>query len=178
MPGLIPTILGAVIRFFTGGKQQAPELQETASSGISSLASSLEPGDGPALQEKGLDLSRWQVTECREAPFLKTGRLFVANGTLVIRSDLDGRGYSITLDDVAALLDGEPVPVTFLDTGTPAGTARLSASGKAVNIRVDPVLYTVPRARVLDVIQGKARKAAGFAGREDAFSLHLGESGR
>lgn len=92
MPRLIPAILGAVIRFFTGGKRRAPALQETASSGISGPASSLGPGDAPALQEKGLDLSRWQVTECRESPFLKAGRLFVANGTLVIRSDLDGRG--------------------------------------------------------------------------------------
>ena len=45
------------------------------------------------------------------------------------------------------------------------GVAGLSASGKAMNFWIDPVLYTAPLARVMDVIEGQARKAALFAGR-------------
>jgi len=43
---------------------------------------------------------------------------------------------------------------------------RLSVSGKGVNFVIDPVLYTSPLTRVVDVLEGRARKAAVFVGRE------------
>lgn len=87
-------------------------------------------------------------------------------GYLVVRSDLDTRGFSVLLADMAALLSGEPQAVRLRVTGEVVGVVSLSASGKAVNVWIDPVLYTSPVSRVMDVLEGRARKAAVFAGRE------------
>jgi len=47
------------------------------------------------LQEEPVDLSRWEVTEYTDSPFEKCGRLYVEGNDLVIRSDLDTRGFVI-----------------------------------------------------------------------------------
>jgi len=112
------------------------------------------------------DAGRWTVTVYEESPFEKVGRLYLDGDGLVIRSDLDTRGFSVPLADVAAVLAGEPQAVRLLATGVVVGMACLSASGKAMNFWIDPVLYTAPLARVMDVIEERARKAALFVGRE------------
>jgi len=47
------------------------------------------------------------------------------------------------------------------------GVARRSVSRKAINFWIEPLLYTSPLARVVDVLEGRARKAAVFVGREE-----------
>ncbi|MDH7593991.1 MAG: hypothetical protein QHG99_06540 [Methanomicrobiales archaeon] len=106
------------------------------------------------------------MTVYEESPFEKVGRLYLDGDGLVIRSDLDTRGFSVPLVDVAAVLAGEPQAVRLLATGVVVGMAGLSASGKAMNFWIDPVLYTAPISRVMDVLEGGARKAAVFTGRE------------
>ena len=113
-----------------------------------------------------VDLSRWTVTEHVESPFEKAGRLYLEGDDLVIRSDLDSRGFRVPLGDVVAVLDGNPQAIRLLGSSEEAGVVRLSASGKAVNFVINPFLYTAPLTRVIDVLEGRARKAAVFVGRE------------
>ena len=113
-----------------------------------------------------VDLSRWTVTEHVESPFEKAGRLYLEGDDLVIRSDLDCRGFRVPLVDVVAVLDGELKGVLLLGSEEGAGVVRLSASGKAMNFEINPFLYTAPLTRVMDVLEGRARKAAVFVGRE------------
>lgn len=138
--------------------------------GQGSLAGAGIPGgvlsSSVAEGEPLYDAGRWTVTVYEESPFEKVGRLYLDGGCLVVRSDLDPRGFFVLLADMAAMLAGEPQAVRLLATGVVVGMAGLSASGKAVNFWIDPVLYTAPLARVMDVIEGRARKAAVFAGRE------------
>lgn len=166
---LITSALNAVVRLFTnGGEKGLPDSEvETPSSGI--LTRSLSsPSEETAASsgERQSDLSRWTVTEVQESPFLKVGRLFIEGDVMVIRSDLNASGFFIPLNDVASVLEGGTAQVFFYATNQPVGTVKLSASGKAVNVWIEPVLYTVPRARVVDILEGRARKAAVFAGRE------------
>jgi len=112
------------------------------------------------------DAGRWTVTVYEESPFEKVGRLYRDGGCLVVRSDLDTRGFSVLLTDMSAVLSGEPQAARLLMTGEVVGVVSLSASGKAVNVWIEPVLYTSPLARVMDVLEGRARKAAVFVGRE------------
>ncbi|MGV8129944.1 MAG: hypothetical protein ACP5NN_08660 [Methanolinea sp.] len=42
--------------------------------------------------------------------------------------------------------------------------AKLKVSGKAMNIWIEPFLYTSLLVRVMDVLEGRARKAAVFVG--------------
>ena len=107
--------------------------------------------------------SRWKVRESERPPFGKVGRIFIEGDALVIRTDRDPRCFSLPLDGAAAVLAGDSRAI-LLPTGDAVGTARLSASGRAVNFLIGPVLYTTPRARVTDVLEGRARKAAVFAG--------------
>jgi hypothetical protein len=94
----------------------------------------------------------------------------VEGDDLVIRSDLDVRGFCVLLVDVVAVLYGEPQDIRLLKKGKKVGTARFSASGNAMNFLIEPFLYTSPLARVLDVLEGRARKAAVFVGREEVDS--------
>ena len=154
--------------WFFSGKQVATRevLAESSPSRIMVETLSTTSESQPELQEESVDLSCWKVTEYEESPFEKCGRLYIEGDDLVIRSDLDARGFYIPLIDVVAVLDGETMPVLLLSTGAQAGTAKRSASGKAMNVWIDPFLYTSPLARVMDVVEGRARKAAVFVGRE------------
>ncbi len=93
-------------------------------------------------------------------------RLSTEGEALVLHSDLDQRGFFIPLDGVAEVLGGGTAAGMLLPAGETIGDARLSASGKAVDFRVDPFLYNSPVERVTDVLDGKTRKAAVFMGRE------------
>ncbi|HPA07332.1 MAG TPA: hypothetical protein PLK36_03465 [Methanoregulaceae archaeon] len=166
-----------LVRFFSGGEEvtateepetgTAPVLAESSPSRILVEPISITSESEPELQEEPGDLSRWNVTNYTESPFEKCGRLYIEGDDLVIRFDLDDRGFCIPLVDVAEVLDGEPVPVLLLANGTQVGVAKRSASGKAMNIWIEPFLYTSPLARVMDVLDGRARKAAVFVGREE-----------
>ena len=156
-----------LVRFFTGEEVTAGEIQvESSPSRILAEPLSTTLESEPELQEEPVDLSRWEVTEYTDSPFEKCGRLYIEGDDLVIRSDLDVRGFCIPLVDVVAVLDGETVPVLLMSNRTQVGFMKRSASGKAMNVWIDPFLYTSPMARVMDVLEGRARKAAVFVGRE------------
>ena len=107
---------GRLVRFFSGGEEltateepetgTAPVLAESSPSRIlvEPLSTTLE--SEPELQEVQPDLSRWNVTNYTESPFEKCGRLYIEDDDLVIRSDLETRGFCIPLIDVVAVLDG------------------------------------------------------------------------
>jgi len=162
---MIAGALGAVARFILGEPETGaePAAVEKDPPGIltTPLAASAE-----------MDLSKWQVTESTVSPFVKAGRLYIENDLLVIRSDLDPRGFALSLPDAAAVLDGTSCEVRFLTGDKMAGTARLSMSGKAVNFQIGDYFYTVPVARVLDVLGGRARKAAVFVERDVIEKVH------
>lgn len=175
MLGLIRKGWWKVVRFFTGRTTSVTGVPEAGSSRVTGEISppripagqSSTSSESPLeLQEKPIDLSRWNVTNSTESPFEKCGRLYIEGDDLVIRSDLDTQGFCIPLIDVVAVLDGETVPVLLLSNRTQVGVAKRSVSGKAMNIWIDPFLYTSPLMRVMDVLEGRARKAAVFVGRE------------
>jgi hypothetical protein len=68
-------------------------------------------------------------------------------------------------DDVQKVLSGRPVDVSFVqERGEDvfvgfAGTARPSRSGKAINIRIEARLMTVPVAAVQAVVSGRRASA-------------------
>ncbi|MBP7700116.1 MAG: hypothetical protein KA091_01075 [Methanoregulaceae archaeon] len=158
-----------IIRFFTGGEEVTTGEVLAESSPPRTLVEpiSITSESEPELQEEPVDLSRWIVTNYTESPFEKCGRLYIEDNDLIIRSDLDARGFCIPLVDVVAVLDGETVPVLLMSNRTQVGFMKRSASGKAMNVWIDPFLYTSPMARVMDVLEGRARKAAVFVGREE-----------
>ena len=156
-----------LIRFFSGDEVTTGEvLAESSPPRIPAGQSSTSSESPLELQEKPIDLSRWNVTNSTESPFEKCGRLYIEGDDLVIRSDLDTRGFRIPLADMADVLAGNPQPVLLLSDGTQVGVAKRSASGRAMNFVIAPSLYTSPVARVMDVLEGRARKAAVFVGRE------------
>jgi len=85
----------------------------------------------------------------------------------VTRSDLDVRGFCIPLVDVVEVRDGGTVPVLLLSNHTQVGVVKRSVSGKAMNVWIEPILYTSPLARVMDVLEGRGKKAAVCVGREE-----------
>ena len=169
MLDLIRKAWDRLVRFFTGGEEvtAGEVLAESSPSGILVESLSTTSESLPELQEETVDLSRWNVTEYEESPFEKCGRLYIEGDDLVIRSDLDTRGFYIPLADVAGVLAGEAVPFLLLANGNQVGVAKRSVSGKAINFWIESLLYTSPLARVVDVLDGRARKAAVFVGREE-----------
>jgi len=190
---LIREILGSVARLFSGGERTTVEeaRAESPQSVIPEITLSTTAKNKPELQEvhPGLSqsdaigrsagapvtgesrappLSRWRVKERTRSPFEKCGRLLIEGDDLVLHSDLDPRGFCIPLDGMADVLAGGTAAVLLLPAREMIGEARLSASGKAVNFRIDPFLYTSPVARVRDVLERRAKKAAVFAAREVA----------
>lgn len=147
--------------------EASPDQEIVKCTGTAHPADTLSPS--PVLTARTAlpyDFSRWTITEYLESPFEKVGRLYIEGDDLVIRSDLDTRGFRIRLADVGAVLNGEPQDIRLLKTGKKVGMARLSASGKAMNFLIEPFLYTSPLARVMDVLEGRAGKAAVFVGRD------------
>ncbi len=111
-------------------------------------------------------MGTWTVTEHHESPFEKVGRLYIRGEALVIRSDLDCRGFSIPLSGIPAVLDGDTELIFLLDGITEAGTVRLSTSRKAMNFTIGPFSYTTPLQSIQRMLAGGQRKAPLFVGRE------------
>jgi len=63
--------------------------------------------------------------------------------------------FEYDLDRITRLLDARDL----------AGSARLSTSGRALNISISPYYYTVPLRSVLAVLDGRNRKGAVFVGK-------------
>ena len=123
------------------------------------------PTDPAETEDPGIDLGRWTVTLHAESPFEKVGRLYLVGTDLVIRSDIDRRGFSIPLADVALVLEGDPAPVRLISGGSVVGSAKMSASGKAMNFSIPPFLYTTPLRSLSPVLDEQVRKAPLFVGR-------------
>ena len=85
---------------------------------------------------------------------------------MVIRSDLDSRGFHIPLDDVDAVLDGESKIIRLLGCEEQVGTTHLSTSGRAMNFTIDPFFYTTPLQSLMRMLAGEQRKAPLFVGKE------------
>jgi hypothetical protein len=100
--------------------------------------------------------------------FTKAGR--ITRDRHALRVDLDG-GYPlgrlvIAAGNVSNLLNGHAVEVNFVQDRPGrevyigyAGTARLSRSGAAVNIRLESRFMTVPRKALEAVVEGKRKSA-------------------
>ncbi len=116
--------------------------------------------------EASVDLSRWTITEHVESPFEKVGRIYLVGPDMVIRSNLDSRGFQIPLDDVDAVLDGESKAIRLLGSEELVGTTHLSTSGRAMNFTIDPFFYTTPLYSLNRMLAGEQRKAPLFVGRE------------
>lgn len=143
-----------------------PTVMEPGSPMPRILAEDLSSPSATANEGDPVDLSRWSVTEHAESPFEKVGRLYVGGDTLVIRSEIDPRGFCVTLVDVEAVLDGETKSVRLFDGRNIVGTTRLSVSGRAVNFSIDPFFYTTPLRSVVRILAGEQRKAPLFVGRD------------
>jgi hypothetical protein len=106
---------------------------------------------------------RWTVRPCSVPAFQKVGRVYMEQGDLVIRSDLDIRGFLISEDDLDRVLTGDTGTIRFYsDVLAEAGTARLSTSGRAFNLTIDDQLYIVPLKTLVPVVTGDRRKAPLF----------------
>ena len=97
--------------------------------------------------------------------FRKVGRIAMCSEGLVIHSDLDERGFILLNEDIDPVLDGDKRDIRLLDARDLAGSARLSTSGRALNISIPPHYYTVPLRSVLAVLDGRNRKGAVFMGK-------------
>jgi len=117
-------------------------------------------------EEPVVDLSRWTVTLHEESPFEKVGRLYLEGTNLVIRSEVDSRGFFMELADVGIVLDGDTGPVRLLSDGSIIGTAKKSTSGLAMNFTITPFFYTTPLRSLNPVLTGEVRKAPLFVGRD------------
>ncbi|OPZ44047.1 MAG: hypothetical protein BWY93_00786 [Euryarchaeota archaeon ADurb.BinA087] len=116
--------------------------------------------------EAVVDLGRWTVTEHVESPFEKVGRIYLVGPDMVIRSDLDLRGFQVPLDEVGAVLDGESKAIRLLESEEQVGTTQLSTSRRAMNFTIDPFFYTTPLYSVNRMLAGEQRKAPLFVGRD------------
>lgn len=108
---------------------------------------------------------KWEVRPCKVREFDKVGRLFMEGGDLVIK--IDGLPFYVILArDLKRHMDGETVDIRDTEGHNAVGTAGPSVSGKAVNFRVGERLYTVPNRNFKAMVEGSARKAPLFVGRE------------
>ncbi len=142
--------------------------EEKATGTVSSVAS--EPvhvvEDLSESEEPVVDLSRWTITLHEESPFEKVGRLYLEGTILVIRSEIDSRGFFMELADVGMVLDGDPGPIRLLNDGSITGTAKKSTSGLAMNFTIAPFFYTTPLRSLNPVLAEEVRKAPLFVGRD------------
>ena len=145
-----------------------PKKEEEVTGQVSSAVSETEPvvEDLSELDEPVVDLSRWTVTLHAESPFEKVGRLYLEGTNLVIRSEIDSRGFFMELADVGMVLDGDPGPIRLLSDGSITGTAKKSISGLAVNFTISPFFYTTPLRSLNPVLADEIRKAPLFVGRD------------
>ena len=117
-------------------------------------------------EEPVVDRSRWTVTLHEESPFQKVGRLYLEGTNLVVRSEIDCRGFFMELADVGMVMDGDSGPVRLLSDGSITGTAKKSTSGQAMNFTISPFFYTTPLRSLNPVLAEEVRKAPLFVGRD------------
>ena len=110
-------------------------------------------------------LSNWTTEHVNAGSFEKVGRIAMCPDGLEIHSDLDERVFILLNEDVDAVLDGDKRNIRLLNASDMAGSARLSASGRALNMAISPFYYTVPLRSVLAVLDGRNRKGAVFVGK-------------
>lgn len=161
MLSLIGATLRRLIRFFSKPEDVVSETVSSEVSASEPVAQVLSELENPIV-----DLSRWTVTLHTESPFEKVGRLYLDGNILVIRSEIDGRGFFIELADVAIILDGDPGPIRLLSNGSITGTAKKSTSGLAMNFTIAPFFYTTPLRSLNPVLGEQVRKAPLFVGRD------------
>ena len=144
-----------------------PKKKEVAGA-VSSAVSEPEPVKEVLSESEGplVDFSRWTVTLHEESPFEKVGRLYLGGTNLVIRSEIDSRGFYMELADVGLVLDGDPGPIRLLSDGSITGTAKKSTSGLAMNFTISPFFYTTPLRSLNPVLVEEVRKAPLFVGRD------------
>jgi hypothetical protein len=136
---------------------------------ISALRSLLGFSDKPAdtvaevIQEP--ELPGWKTETFPVSSFVKVGRIAMSTEGLAIYSDVDDRGFILLNGDIDAVLDGEKRDIRLLDGLSRVGFAKLSVSGRALNIFISPFYYTVPLRSVLSVLDGRNRNGAVFVGR-------------
>lgn len=87
---------------------------------------------------------------------------YMDNEDLIIRSDLDSRGFFPGDEDLDLALTGGVGSVRLHDTARGIGTAHLFTSGCALNIRIDQQLHTISLRSLPPVIPGCTCKGSLF----------------
>lgn len=160
-------MLDLIAAFLSRLRGLFPE-KEKVEAAVSSAVSEPEPVSEVLSESEGpvVDLSRWTVTLHEESPFEKVGRLYLEGTNLVIRSEIDNRGFFMELAYVGMVLDGDSGPVRLLSDGSITGTAKKSTSGLAMNFTIAPFFYTTPLRSLNPVLAEEVRKAPLFVGRD------------
>jgi hypothetical protein len=127
-----------------------------------------KPGDIEEITEKPAeadypDIPGWTTETIPPVSFKKVGRIAMCADGLRIYSDLDDREFVLLNGDIDPVLDGDTRDV--MSGLRSVGKARLSTSGKALNIAISPYYYTVPLRSVLAVLDGRNRKGALWVGK-------------
>jgi len=145
-----------------------PKKNEEVTGTVSPAVSEPEPVSEVLSVSEGpvMDLSRWTVTLHEESPFEKVGRLYLEGTNLVIRSEIDSRGFFMELADVGMVMDGGTGPVRLLSDDSIVGTSKKSISGLAMNFTISPFFYTTPLRSLNPVLGEEVRKAPLFVGRD------------
>jgi hypothetical protein len=126
--------------------------------------SDILPGEVAEIP-KGPELPGWKTEMIPAQSFVKVGRIAMCAEGMEIHSDIDDRGFILLNEDIDAVLDGDKQDIRLLELMDKVGLARLSESGRVMNITIRPVYYTVPLRSVLAVLDGRNRKAAVFVGK-------------
>ena len=119
--------------------------------------------DGIPTEVDYPDIPGWTTETIPAESFEKVGRIAMCAEGLAIYSDLDDREFILKNGDIDPVLDGDTRDV--MNGLRPVGKARLSTSGKALNIAISPYYYTVPLRSVLAVLDGRNRKGALWMGK-------------
>ena len=108
----------------------------------------------------------WITEYYNESPFEKVGRIAMCGDGLAIYSDSDARVFLLDNRDIDAVLDGATKNIRHYDTHKKVvGKAKVSISGKALNITIGTVYYTTPLRFVLAVLDNRNHKGPLFKAR-------------
>jgi hypothetical protein len=142
---------------------------------LSEMKPDIPPANGPVTQpvpEAPVADGKWIIRPCHPQTFEKVGRVLLATDSgktyLAIRCDRLTTQYMIRWSDLDEILQNGVSRPVRRDTGSasggtiPAGIARLSTSGMALNITIGEQLHTVPMKSLNRVLTGENRKAALF----------------
>jgi len=105
----------------------------------------------------------WITEYYNESPFEKVGRIAMCGDGLAIYSDSDTRVFLLDNRDIDAVLEGATKNIRQHDTHKKVvGKAKVSTSGKALNITIGTVYYTTPLRFVLAVLDNRNHKGPLF----------------